>query len=83
MMLRFPAQCPMPSLRFVNLEQALVGNLPYSIQENHIAEFFYDCGVTDIFLVRDRETGEMKVKKTNTDRHRPVCAMLASSPQRL
>lgn len=44
-------------------DQALVGNLPYSIQDVDVANFFSDCGhVTDIYLVRDRETGDMRVK---------------------
>ncbi|CAM9292899.1 unnamed protein product, partial [Sphacelaria rigidula] len=38
--------------------QALVGNLPYSANEDDIAHFFEQCGVTDIYLVRDRDTGD-------------------------
>lgn len=41
--------------------QALVGNLPYSANEDDIAHFFEQCGVTDIYLVRDRDTGDPRV----------------------
>lgn len=45
-------------------QQALVGNLPYSVGENEIDNFFSQCGgVDDIFLVKDRETGDPKVRE--------------------
>lgn len=65
------------------LEQALVGNVPYTFQEQDIGEFFHQCGVTDVYLVKDRDTGDMKVnEQPNTDKHRPCvsCTMLASGP---
>ncbi|CAM9172750.1 unnamed protein product, partial [Discosporangium mesarthrocarpum] len=40
--------------------KARVGNLPYSIREDDLAGFFEDCDVTDIYLVRDRATGDLK-----------------------
>lgn len=52
-----------PPLRLVHdwHVQALVGNLPYSVRDDDIADFFQACGVTDIHLVKDRETGDLKV----------------------
>lgn len=44
-------------------QQALVGNLPYSVRDNEIAEVFSQCGVEDVFLVKDRNTGDPKVRK--------------------
>lgn len=38
-----------------------MGNLPYSVHDQDIYEFFFDCDVVDIYLVKDRETGDMKV----------------------
>lgn len=46
--------------------QALVGNLPYSVHENDIGDYFQQCDVTDIFLVKDRETGDLKVSNQRT-----------------
>lgn len=43
--------------------QALVGNLPYSAREDDVADFFHQCTVTDIYLVKDRETGNPKVRQ--------------------
>ena len=53
--------------RFLPSNQALVGNLPYRIRDQDIMEFFHECGVTDIYLVKDRETGDMKVKGLPTN----------------
>jgi len=45
-----------------------VGNLPYSVSENEIDDFFSQCGgLDDIFLVKDRDTGDPKVRE-ETDR---------------
>ncbi|CAN0589476.1 unnamed protein product, partial [Ectocarpus sp. 12 AP-2014] len=41
-------------------QQALVGNLPYSAHENDIADFFHQCQVDDVYLVKDRTTGQAK-----------------------
>lgn len=38
-----------------------MGNLPYSADENDIADLFVECGVQDIYIVKDRETGDRKV----------------------
>lgn len=40
-----------------------MGNLPFTVQNQDISEFFYECGVTDIYLVKDRETGDLKVNE--------------------
>jgi len=38
-----------------------VGNLPFSVTEDEIKEFFNDCGnVADIRIITDRETGRSK-----------------------
>lgn len=38
-----------------------IGNLSYSVSEDEIKEFFGDCGdITDLVLIKDRETGRSK-----------------------
>ncbi|CAM9741348.1 unnamed protein product, partial [Hapterophycus canaliculatus] len=41
-------------------QQALLGNLPYTALENEIGEVFSQCGVEEVFLVKDRNTGNPK-----------------------
>lgn len=58
------ALTPLPGLLCHITTKALVGNLPYSVGENDIDSFFSQCGgVDDIFLVKDRETGDPKVRE--------------------
>lgn len=57
---------PVAIVAFVELEQALVGNLPYSVLADDIGAFFGDCGVTDVYLVKDRDTGDLKVSEHQT-----------------
>ena len=42
-------------------KKVYVGNLPYTVTEDEIKEFFNDCGtVDDIRIITDRETGRSK-----------------------
>lgn len=72
-------------------QQALVGNLPYSVYENQIADLFAPCGgVDDIYLVRDRETGDPKVTVVYIHQYHVFCsdiysvntAVILARPQR-